>query len=108
MENNSFKVSVDGVIRDATPEEILQFEIDKERFIQNQLAISLIKKRTERNDLLMKSDWIELPSAVSRLSQAQVDSWLEYRQKLRDVPQQQGFPENIIWPTVPVWTNQPG
>jgi hypothetical protein len=102
MENNSFKICVDGVIRDATPEEILQFEIDKERFIQNQLAISLIKKRTERNDLLMKSDWIELPSSASRLSQAEIDSWLEYRQKLRDVPQQQGFPENIVWPTFPV------
>jgi hypothetical protein len=102
MENNSFKVCFDGVMRDATPEEILQHEIDKERSIQNRLATSLIEKRTERNELLLKSDWVELPSAVSRLSQAKINSWLEYRQQLRDVPQQQGFPENIVWPIAPL------
>ena len=102
MENNFFKICVDGVMRDATPEEILQFEINKERFIQDQLTISFEKKRTERNELLLKSDWIELPSSASRLSQAEIDSWLEYRQKLRDVPQQEGFPENIVWPVSPV------
>lgn len=27
--------------------------------------------------------------------------WLDYRQALRDVPQQPGFPQNIIWPEKP-------
>lgn len=27
--------------------------------------------------------------------------WRKYRQALRDVPQQPGFPESITWPTIP-------
>jgi len=30
-----------------------------------------------------------------------VEAWKAYRQQLRDVPQQPGFPENINWPTPP-------
>lgn len=28
--------------------------------------------------------------------------WLDYRQALRDVPQQAGFPKNIVWPEKPL------
>lgn len=27
--------------------------------------------------------------------------WVLYRQQLRDIPQQQGFPTDVIWPTMP-------
>lgn len=26
---------------------------------------------------------------------------LDYRQALRDIPQQAGFPDNVVWPTKP-------
>jgi hypothetical protein len=29
------------------------------------------------------------------------DAWKIYRQALRDVPNQDGFPQNVIWPTKP-------
>jgi hypothetical protein len=34
-------------------------------------------------------------------TQQQKDAWTQYRQDLLNVPQQEGFPYNIIWPTKP-------
>ena len=28
-------------------------------------------------------------------------AWLEYRQALREIPEQSGFPSNVIWPSEP-------
>lgn len=52
--------------------------------------------RTERDRLLIFSDW-------TQVADAPVDqgAWAVYRQELRDIPQQAGFPENVIWPTTP-------
>jgi hypothetical protein len=52
--------------------------------------------RTERNKLLSESDW-------TQLSDAPVDkaAWATYRQALRDVPNQTGFPSEITWPDAP-------
>lgn len=52
--------------------------------------------RAERNAKLSQSDW-------TQVSDAPVDkaAWATYRQALRDITTQIGFPENIIWPTSP-------
>jgi len=49
--------------------------------------------REQRNKLLSESDW-------TQLADAPVDAviWSNYRQELRDVTKQDGFPFNIIWP----------
>ena len=52
--------------------------------------------RSERDALLKISDWTQVPDAPVDQS-----AWAEYRQKLRDVPQQAGFPTDINWPTKP-------
>jgi hypothetical protein len=52
--------------------------------------------RTERDRLLSASDWTQVADAP--VDQA---AWAEYRQALRDVPEQEGFPENVVWPTEP-------
>jgi hypothetical protein len=52
--------------------------------------------RTERNRRLAACDWTQLADApVDNLA------WAVYRQNLRDVPNQPGFPVTIIWPTQP-------
>jgi hypothetical protein len=61
--------------------------------------INLVKKT--RNELLLSSDWTELPSALARLGEAKVTEWQTYRQALRDIPQQSGYPLNVIWPEQP-------
>ena len=52
--------------------------------------------RTKRNALLAASDW-------SQVADAPVDqvAWATYRQALRDVTDQVGFPENVDWPVEP-------
>lgn len=53
--------------------------------------------RHKRTMLLFGCDWRMLPDVPSMHS----NGWVEYRQALRDVPQQKGFPEKINWPVEP-------
>lgn len=52
-------------------------------------------QRKERNTLLAETDWW----AVSDRTMTQAE--MDYRQALRNVPQQDGFPIDITWPTKP-------
>lgn len=54
---------------------------------------------TKRNSLLLISDWTQLPDVP--LNNEKKAEWATYRQALRDVPAQQGFPDNIVWPVAP-------
>lgn len=51
--------------------------------------------RAERKRLLQESDWTQLPDAP--VDQAR---WAVYRQALRDITAQPGFPNNVTWPTL--------
>ena len=53
--------------------------------------------RQRRNELLVASDWTQLPD-VPDVTKA---SWALYRQQLRDITEQAGFPQNIQWPQPP-------
>lgn len=51
--------------------------------------------RTDRDQRLKDSDWTQgkdIPDAISQ-------PWAIYRQALRDVPSQTGFPWDVQWPT---------
>lgn len=52
--------------------------------------------REKRDELLANTDW-------TQVADAPVDKvvWATYRQALRDVPAQAGFPHNITWPSKP-------
>ena len=52
--------------------------------------------RNQRDTLLTQTDW-------TQVADAPVDkaAWAAYRQALRDVPQQIGFPTTITWPEKP-------
>lgn len=54
-------------------------------------------KRNKRDNLLLNSDWTQgadVPTSIK-------SKWTDYRQKLRDVPAQSGFPDSVTWPTEP-------
>lgn len=55
--------------------------------------------RSKRDDLLRDSDWRMLPD--SPLTPEKKTEWEEYRQELRDLP------DNTVDPTAPVWPNPP-
>ena len=51
--------------------------------------------RATRDTLIAATDWTQ----CADISQATKDKWAPYRKALRDVPQQAGFPFDVIWPT---------
>lgn len=51
--------------------------------------------RAERNYKLQLCDWTQLGD--SPLSQSDKEAWTAYRQDLRNVPRQEGFPWDVIW-----------
>jgi hypothetical protein len=53
--------------------------------------------REMRDRLLAETDWTQ----AFDVPQTTRDKWTEYRQLLRDVPQQEGFPFQVIWPIKP-------
>jgi hypothetical protein len=53
--------------------------------------------RGKRNLLLSISDWTQ----VSDVPEQTKEKWTQYRQALRDLPEQQGFPFDVVWPTSP-------
>jgi hypothetical protein len=53
--------------------------------------------RETRNELLAETDWTQAADVPQTIK----DKWATYRQALREVPQQPGFPTNITWPTKP-------
>jgi hypothetical protein len=73
----------------ATPEEITERT-------DNQAAAV----RSERNQKLADSDWTQL--ADSPLTPEAKSAWAFYRENLRMVPDQPGFPWNVQWPPQPV------
>jgi hypothetical protein len=52
--------------------------------------------RTSRNDKLAQCDWTQLADST-----ADKPAWATYRQALRDVTVQEGFPWNVTWPEAP-------
>lgn len=53
--------------------------------------------RAERDRLLVATDWTQ----AADVPQATRNLFAPYRQALRDVPEQSGFPTDIVWPTKP-------
>lgn len=53
--------------------------------------------RAKRQQLLAASDWTQLPDVPLATKEA----WATYRQALRDITAQAGFPMQVQWPTSP-------
>jgi hypothetical protein len=60
--------------------------------------------RRRRDSLLSESDWVTVKAvdqnAADNLGIQVPQVWLDYRQALRDITAQDGFPHNVIWPEV--------
>lgn len=88
----------DGIPRyklvDGQPVERTEEEIAADR-----LPLQARAARAQRDKLLTATDWAVLPD--SPLDESSKTSLKTYRQALRDVPQQEGFPNNISWPNMP-------
>ena len=68
--------------------------------IQLEKEVLSLDVRLERNNLLSNTDHLiqsDYPISAEKKQEIKV-----YRQALRDIPQQDGFPDNIVWPDKPV------
>lgn len=54
--------------------------------------------RSKRDRLLLQSDWTQ----TAEQSEETQLKWRPYRQALRDLTLQEGFPHNVVYPTKPV------
>ena len=68
-----------------------QEQVDKESYEKAAMAV-----RQERERLLAECDWTQLPDAP-----ADKALWATYRQELRDITTQAGFPHAVVWPIKP-------
>lgn len=85
-----------------TTKEVLEFgftqdELNDKTRADNARESALV--RVERDKLLAASDWTQLPD--SPLSVEKTLKWGAYRQALREIPDQPGFPWDINYPIRP-------
>lgn len=55
--------------------------------------------RAQRDSLIAKTDYLLAPDYP--ISAKDLEKVKAYRQALRDVPAQEGFPDNVVWPEEP-------
>lgn len=83
---------VNGNLVAMTDAEIAAANAERDDYINNLLPIDV---RNQRDRLLAETDWMAL-SDVTMSSEMTA-----YRQALRDIPTQAGFPASVTWPTKP-------
>jgi hypothetical protein len=88
---------VNGELVGLTQQEIDDRKAEEAQALLEMAARKPEEARTQRNTLLMASDWTQVADAPVDQS-----AWATYRQALRDITAQEGFPESINWPVQPV------
>jgi len=78
-----------------TAEEETARDAEEEAWSANENNRIAARVREERDRLLAETDYLAL-SDVTMSS-----AWTTYRQALRDIPAQEGFPNTITYPTKP-------
>jgi len=71
-------------------------------FLANRERICAQYVRIHREDRLTWSDrYAVIPSDAPPSVVAKYEAWIDYRQALRDMTEQPGFPCDVVWPEVP-------
>ena len=77
-----------------------KYHLATKEWVKDQVPeVAEFEVRTKRQELLTQSDWTQLPNGP--LTAAQQTAWAAYRQELRDITNQSGYPINIVWPVAP-------
>lgn len=62
-------------------------------------AIKWAETRKYRDHLITQTDWTQMPDAP--LNADKKAEFATYRQALRDIPQNVGNPDDVVWPEKP-------
>ena len=76
-------------------------ELTQEEFEILSLENAIRTERARRDSLLQTTIDAMNPMRWESMTDGQKQAWRAYRQALLDVPQQEGFPTNIVWPEAP-------
>ena len=87
--------SINGKLVAFTAEEETARDAEEAAWASGQAERDLEDLREKRNQLLVETDYFGFSDVTM------TDAMAAYRQALRDVPQQAGFPSTITWPTKP-------
>ena len=80
-------------------EEIAKHEAYNGEYTVEDLPMTSDEARAQRDKLLAETDWTQVLDAP--IDAATREAYRAYRQALRDLPEQEGFPETITWPELP-------
>ena len=88
-----------------TIEDVEAYIIEHPEMLLDSEAIDtaqLISQAKRQRDSLLKGVVDSMnPMRWETLTEVQKQSWRDYRQALLDIPQQVGYPADIIWPIAP-------
>ncbi len=74
------------------------------RDVDLELPVATAEEVRASRDKLLEDIVDKIPGSAVRwnlMSEEEQLAWTDYRQALLDVPEQEGFPTNVIWPTSP-------
>lgn len=86
-------VTAVGIFEGAVPS--LSSEATEAEQLEHARRVALAR----RDQLLSASDWRVIRAVDTGVPMC--EAWQQYRQALRDLPEQDGFPTTITWPTLP-------
>jgi hypothetical protein len=78
-----------------TAEEEAEWDLMEAEYAAGANDRAAAEVRKERDEKLAATDW----RASSDLTMS--TEWATYRQALRDITTQEGFPNSVVWPTEP-------
>ena len=87
--------TVNGVLTELTEAENVALDVRNAAWAieeSNRVASDI---RNHRNIVLAETDWMALSDTTMS------PAWASYRQALRDITEQAGFPYSVVWPTKP-------
>ena len=89
------KKYVNGIIVELSLSEIAERQAYEIAYNANEGERLSEEIRNQRNRLLSDTDWMALSDNTM------TPEWASYRQALRDITGQAGFPYSVIWPVKP-------
>lgn len=89
-------VNGEQIVRDMTDDEIAEFEA-----LRAQNAPAQAREKRDRLLRTVVDPIVSNPLRWADMTDAQRQAWADYRRALLDVPDQAGFPLEIVWPAIP-------
>ena len=90
---SQYSIVINGIERQATDQEVLEMETRNAEYAAGADDRASEEVRTKRDLLLAETDWHGMSDVTMSTEMA------TYRQALRDISTQAGFPNEINWPT---------